>query len=870
MPKLREIRAEYWDALEADSGVLTTYIADLQEGSFWERGLDGTGSSLIQTPTAGEFAQVVQFRDIIHWVDPVAGTFIERITGIDREDSPSGQISNVHTRPLMMDLADVGLVFDDSSGIRQYNLGKIRLTPTSHIANQILVPLATLGQSFWAVGTVDPTDEVEIDVKELTPLGYMRALEAATGAEFQLRHNGAANVLLDLLTKIGAGSITPRLSITRGNLTSLLESLRQQNFITVVTPVRGTRSGAFAQDSIDQFVARVTAVGASTIDIEDPDQPGLDLIVFDDQFGGAGTADWPNWRAVRPDTGALVEITDSDAINQRLTVVVTGFSVDDIIEFRRDGSGNRIFEVANVSNLTSFDRRAKKLSSTTTGGRNYAGNGIFADWSDKSEFRTRSIKTDATAIAVDDTSVGFTDFPPSQVIPDGALIYYHFTGSEDRAPLIVDGEQTAAGDGTIELTVLAAPFTKGTDTDHAVCHLDGSGGPGVSPARMPDVWEVAEVDSGVLVVPPVNKDGWPLMFSRNPEALSLLSLQIDEPVSTRVWGSLVEMRAGDRDPAFINVKGGVSGDKIRPGDIVYASTEASGIVAGVVMSPTTLDGSGEGRVDCGVLTTGQTSWIDDATVEIARPSLPSPSHDPSHWLYIWSGGSEGGDADEVGIISPKVQVRLQPGWILRALAHYTIVNRDDGTMTTEDEAHLSIWDDSDTIQGEVNGTNAEVIAASGSSEVTLTVDHTPLATDGFRIFFQGHCATDGEPSGQGSHHMLVTCLQDISFSYTPEGHDLLGTGYSAANPDFRAAVLDLERLGSLPKVFTLTARDIAYLDTFEIADEKITLGGDVRMVSQNLGLDLTARVIRMKKLPADPEILEITVDTDPLRITQTT
>ncbi len=864
MPTLRKIRAEYWNGLEADSGVLTTYIADLLPGSFWERGVDGTGSSLIQTPQGGQFAKDVQFRDIIHWVDPVAGTFIERITGIDREDSAADQVSNVHTRPLIMDLADVGLVFDDSTGLRKYNLGKILLTPTSHIANQILVPLVTMGQSYWAVGTIDFTDEVEIDVNELTPLGYMRALEAATGGEFQIRHNGTANVLMDLLSSIGNGSGTPRLSITRGNLTFLRESLRQQNFVTVVTPVRGTRPEGVTPDSIDQFVARVTAVGASTIDIEDPDLPGVNLIVFDDQFGGAGIADWPNWRAIRPDTGALVEITDTSVVNQRLTIVVTGFSVDDIVEFRRDAPGNRVVEVANVTNLADFDRRAKRLNSTSTGGRNYAGNGIFADWTDQTEFRMVNCKKDSTALSGGETSINLTDLPASQVIPDGALLFM-MNGTSDQKPGIVDGEQTAAGDGTITLTVLALPFSGGTNTFHCRLYLDGGGGPSVSPAQMPDVWEAYQADA--LTTPPANSNHWPVFFSRNPEALNTLSLQT---MGAFTFTTGVGYNSGSGIVQRITLDGATSGDKFRVGDIIYDTTEAGGVVNFIVASPATANGSGEVTLELYQLNPfGGPSYADNANLDVGRPALPKPLHDPTHWLYFWSGGC-GVAASECGMISPAIQVRLQAGWILRGLARFTMVNRDDAGMETDAEARVQIWDDAGVNQGETTASDAITVPASGETETTLTIDHTPLATDGFRVAFRPHTALDGESAGAGGHGMLLTALLDISLSYTPEGHDLLETGYSAANPDFRAAVLDLERLGSLPKVFTLRADDIAYLDSFIIADEKITLGGDVRMVSQNLGIDLTARVIRMKKLPADPQILELTVDTDPLRITQTT
>lgn len=449
---------EHWDAPEADGGTVVSRIGygNLLGGTQLDRAVDGTGRVRVVVPFNNPGATGLVMRQIIRAKDPVAGTFEHRINKITRNESVDAATILVTALPIILDLVDYGYLFDDSGGVRDYNIGELTLTPAQWIDTWLLGSLTTMGITHWDRGTTDFSDPITLTVSNFTSLALLRAIEGATGGEVRARFNDATSILIDLIDVIGDGSATPLLKVGR-SLTKLVDSQQQQKMATVVIPIRGFTQDGVVPQSIDQFVARVTAQDTGYIEIEDPTS-SADLIIIDDEFN--------DWYAVRPDTGALIDITDSVAANQRLVLTSTGFAVGDIIEFRANGSGDRIAEVRHPANITLYGRRALQLErpEDDVGGRNYVLNPEMTEWAD-SDYAHWVHARAAEAIGAAETDWDLDNILTDEVLPDPTPV--GFVNGTKSFPPQSTGGGTVAG-GAITVTADDNPHASVLNNEHMV------------------------------------------------------------------------------------------------------------------------------------------------------------------------------------------------------------------------------------------------------------------------------------------------------------------------------------------------------------------------------------------------------------------
>ena len=149
----------------------------------------------------------------------------------------------------------------------------------------------------------------------------------------------------------------------------------------------------------------------------------------------------------------------------------------------------------------------------------------------------------------------------------------------------------------------------------------------------------------------------------------------------------------------------------------------------------------------------------------------------------------------------------------------------------------------------------------------MTVDFVPTVTDQYCISFR----PPGEDAGVEPFYMFERgywALLDFSLSYEPQGYSMTGIAYSAANAAFQACNRAVDKYCGLPRIITVSLRDLAYDDRFVMADEKLTLGGNIRLKSSTLGLDQEARVMRLVHDIVDPMATRVILDTEPLLLTE--
>lgn len=826
---------EHWDAKQSDGGSPVDRIGygDILAGTILDRALDGTGGVTLVVPFTSPAVEGLVMRQILRIEDPVDGTFEFRINRIDRqESSDSAAVTvTVGAAPVLLDLADTGYVFDFSLVVHDYNLGELTLTPIQWIDTWVLGSLVHLGITNYARGTVDYSDLVTMTVNNQTPLGVLRLLETETGGELRLRHNGATSELIDLIDGIGSTANVPLLSVP-SKLTKLEDSQRQQNMASVVIPIRGVAEDAVVAQSIDQFVARVTAVGGSTIDIEDPES-AADLIGTDDEFN--------TWYAVRPDTGALVDITDSAVVNQRLTMAVTGFAVDDIIEFRNDAGGDRITEVPHATGLTTFGRRVIHLMREDVGGRNYVLNPWHTDWAD-ADYPYWLYARAAEAISAVETDWDLDLIPVDLVLPDPTPFSWINAG-DDWVAQSTDGGSVSGG----AVTVNADDNPGGAISENA------HGIIGVNQDSLPDGWHPSESYTRIA-------DGLgrylPLFFG----------IDLTEPVTTldgllqrtnQTWNP---NGVTGGDPLVAELKGLAAGQQLQPGNRI-----AWDLIIGdaYIVERVQADGAGDVDVSFMILDSiGPVSTDDDCQIE--RPDWPTALGRSTGRALIFAGTESDAQGTDVGIISPEVYVRAESGWILRATWNFVGYNayRADRTITAAEAPELHIIDaDGDTSLASVADVE-RVWPAEGFVDVTLIVDHALAASGNVAVLL---CPPDLGPRTWMRGMMAV---RDLSLSYGPQGYTMTGVEFSAANAAFQACNRTIQKHCVLPRVMTITFRDLAHDDRFVMADEKLTLGGNVRIFSPHLGIDQEARVMRLAHDIVNPLATKVTLDTEPLKITE--
>ena len=325
MPKVA--RVEIWDDFQCAGGVRLGVVPDVLAISDVRR-LAGDDALTLRMPI-GSVAWEHATDDAVLRVTFTDGSIDEwRITTIAESNGADGQLAMLTAAAPLLELAAAMIARTEADGTVVHDFEALQLSPAEHLASFVLPALAAEGITWIAAGTIEPTDPVDVVYDWDSPLAVCRRLAEAAECELQLRRNGTAGYLIDLVAQVNSGAATADIRLGK-NLQGITRTRETSEQRTRIYPRGVELDGIRATMAHAQW--RVAAIAGTTVTLADPGG-GDGPIAFDDQLNG---------RYVRTVGGALREITDSaEAAQQVVLASVAGVAVNDRIEIRKNAAGD--------------------------------------------------------------------------------------------------------------------------------------------------------------------------------------------------------------------------------------------------------------------------------------------------------------------------------------------------------------------------------------------------------------------------------------------------------------------------------------------------------------------------------------------------
>ncbi|KKL06543.1 hypothetical protein LCGC14_2594970, partial [marine sediment metagenome] len=258
-------------------------------------------------------------------VDDIQGFTEWRISEIAQEDGDSGLIGIIKAESIRQDLLD-GLIddaLDNNTIIYEFEITK---SPSDLITNFVL----TAAKSYFALGTIDPTDLITMTFSWDSPLAALQSIAKESNARLAIRRNGTTNYLIDLL--IDPTPVNPTSEIRIGkNIVGVKHERKTDKLATRIYP----RGEAIEEIHFTMAEAVWKVVSISTLDVVlvDPNS-SVGPIAFDDQF---------NSKYLEKIDGTYVQITDTIFSSQIVVVASgTGISADDLVRIRLNSAGDQL------------------------------------------------------------------------------------------------------------------------------------------------------------------------------------------------------------------------------------------------------------------------------------------------------------------------------------------------------------------------------------------------------------------------------------------------------------------------------------------------------------------------------------------------
>lgn len=325
MPKVA--RVEIWSGFQCAGGARLAVVPDAL-GVSEVRRIAGDEELTLRLPR-GSVAWAHVLDDRVLRITFSDGAFDEwRITQITEAHGMGGRLATIHAVSPLLELAAAMIGRTEADGTVVHDFEALQLSPAEHLATFVLPTLAAAGMGWVASGTIERTDAIDIVYDWDSPLAVCRRLAEATECELRLRRNGTAGYLIDVVAQVNGtvGAVDIRLGKNLEGITRTRDTGEQR---TRIYPRGVELDGIRATMAHAQW--RVSAIAGTTVTLADP-TGGDGPVAYDDQLNG---------HYLRTVGGALREITDSGAaLHQVLLASVTGVSVNDLVEIRKNAAGD--------------------------------------------------------------------------------------------------------------------------------------------------------------------------------------------------------------------------------------------------------------------------------------------------------------------------------------------------------------------------------------------------------------------------------------------------------------------------------------------------------------------------------------------------
>ncbi len=357
------IHFELWDELECNSGVRQAVFASVFS-STWTQDIKGGDDLTLRVDRQDPMFSLVQEESIVRV--QYASTFDEfRIQDISEVQGEELR-ADITCEGIIMDLLTRGAMLEriEATGEPAMHFEIDSRPPTEHVDIILgaFAPFSSGAPAYFAKGTIDPTNVVNMIYDWDTAHSAFQQLAAVTNSEFWVRRNGVTNYLIDIVTQIGAGGDKPLFSVPR-NIISIQHTSSSKDQATRLYPRGGVVDEVAATIAENGFIVDVVAGDDLTLN--------EDVVTEDDQWNGF-------W--ILEQDGTVLDITDSTAPNI-ITVPGHSSAVADIVTFVRNAAGDRLTFVDLPSAIATYGIKSKVLDrSDIPGINNFAWNGFFNDW----------------------------------------------------------------------------------------------------------------------------------------------------------------------------------------------------------------------------------------------------------------------------------------------------------------------------------------------------------------------------------------------------------------------------------------------------------------------------------------------------------
>lgn len=259
---------------------------------------------------------------------------------VDRTiDRNLGTITLTCASMVSSDVSEGALVSrTDADGVVLYDFESVGLTPTEHINTWVLPALAAAGFGWITLGTITPTDELDLIFSWDTPLEVLLRIAAATKMELDISRNGTTGYKINIVAKVNAAAAQADLRFDKNTV----NVIRDEDTIEMATRVfpKGAANSGENHATMARAMWEVGLISGDLVALVDP-AGGEGPIQFDDQLNGA---------YLRKVNGTLVDVLDSFAIAPAHTVQlasVAGITVGDLIQFRANSTGTDLTSLTN-------------------------------------------------------------------------------------------------------------------------------------------------------------------------------------------------------------------------------------------------------------------------------------------------------------------------------------------------------------------------------------------------------------------------------------------------------------------------------------------------------------------------------------------
>lgn len=312
-------RLEVWDAIEADSGVRLNVFPPNDVLALTDQlRMDGRDKLTATVRRESSIWASVLDRRILRVVEDDQDFTEWRISKIGQDESvSSGIVGVLEAQSIRQDLLDGVLddTLDNNDVIHEFEMSQ---TPSDLITNFIL-PAA---KTYFALGTIDPTDLATLTVDWDSPLSALQQIAKITDSRLAVRRNGTTNYLIDLL--IDSTPANPSSEIRVGkNVIGVKHERNTDKLATRVYP-RGEAIEEIRM-TMAEAVWKVVSVSADDVILIDPNSSD-GPIAFDNQL---------NTLQFKKVNGNISQITDSVFSSQQVTLVnTTDVAANDLIKIR--------------------------------------------------------------------------------------------------------------------------------------------------------------------------------------------------------------------------------------------------------------------------------------------------------------------------------------------------------------------------------------------------------------------------------------------------------------------------------------------------------------------------------------------------------